>query len=84
MYLCQRGLQLAPPSEPGDPIEAGVFNSSNQEEYIALFSNQGLEVDDYTEPAPENVPLFHTPAADTLFQGQAWGWDVIDCRAMVS
>ena len=59
----------APPSEPGDPIEAGVFNSSNQAEYIALVSNQGLEVDDDMEPAPENVPLVKTLADDTMFEG---------------
>ena len=35
----------APPSVPGDPVEAGVFNASNQAEDIALVSNQGLEVD---------------------------------------
>ena len=52
-----------------DPIEAGVFNASNWAEEIALVRNQGLEVDDDMRRAPENVPLFEIPAADTLFEG---------------
>ena len=36
------------------------------------------------EPSPNNVPLVDTPAADTLFEGNTWGWDVIDSHAMVS
>ena len=36
----------APPSAPGDPIEAGVLNDSNRAEEISLVRNQGLEVDD--------------------------------------
>ena len=26
------------------------------------------------EPAPENVPSVDTPATDTLFEVQTWGW----------
>ena len=59
----------APPSSPGDPIEAGIFNASNQAKYIYLVMNQGLEVDSAMEPAPENVPSVDTPVADTLFGG---------------
>ena len=73
-----------PPSAPGDPIEADVFNTSNRAEDIALVMNQGLEFDDEMEPSPENVPLVDTPTADTLFEGQTWGWDGIDCRAVVA
>ena len=29
--------------------------------------NQGLEVDDDMEPAPEDVPSVNNPSADTLF-----------------
>ena len=36
------------------------------------------------EPSPDNVPLVETPAADTLFEGHTWGWDDIDCRAVVA
>ena len=46
--------------------------------------NQGLEVDDYMEPPPYNVSLVHTPADDTLFEGQTWGWYGINLRAVVA
>ena len=36
------------------------------------------------EPAPDNVPSVDNPASDILFEGQAWGWDGIDRRAMVA
>ena len=74
----------APPSAPGDPIVAGVFNAPNWEEYIALVRNQGLEVDDDTEPAPKNFTLVDTPTTDTIFEGHTWGWDGIDFRAVVA
>ena len=74
----------APPSAPGNHIEAGVINTSNWEEEIALVRNQGLEVDDDMEQAPNNVPLVYTPDSGTLFEGHIWGWDVIDCWDMVS
>ena len=59
----------APPSATGGPIEDGIFNASNRAKYIALVSNQGLEVDYDMEPDPENFPLVHTTAADKLFEG---------------
>ena len=74
----------APPSAPGDPVEDGVFNASNQVEYIALFRNQGLEVDDDMEPDPKNFPSVETPVSDTLFEGHTWGWDSINLRAVVA
>ena len=74
----------SPPSAPGEPIEAGVFNASNRAEYIALVRNQGLEGDDDMGPAPENFPSVDTPAADTMFEGQTWGWDGVDRRAVVA
>ena len=58
-----------PPSFPGDPIKADVFNASNRAEDIAHFRNHGLEVDDGMEPAPNNIPLVDTTDADTLFEG---------------
>ena len=73
-----------PPSSPGHPIEAGIFNASNQAVYIPLVRNQWLEVDDYMEPDPNNVPLVNATAADTLFEGHTWVWDGIDCRSVVS
>ena len=74
----------ASPSAPGGPIEAGVFNASSQAEDIALVRNQGLDVDDDMEPAPKHFPWVETPAADTLFEGQTQGWDVIDRRSVVA
>ena len=41
-----------------------------------------MEVDDDMKLAPDNVNLVDTPDADTLFEGQTWGWDGIDCRAV--
>ena len=61
-----------PPSSPGDPIEAGIFSTSNWAEDIALVRNQGLEIDDSMEPSPENSPSVDTPDSDTLFEGQTW------------
>ena len=63
----------APPSSPGEPIEAGVLNAFNQAEEIALVRNQGLEVDYDMETDPDNVSLVETNSADTLFEVQAWG-----------
>ena len=74
----------SPPSAPGYPIEADFFNASNRVEDIALVRNQVLEVDDDTEPAPNNVPLVYTPDANTLFEGHTWGWDDINFRAVVA
>ena len=45
----------APPSAPGDPIEAGVFNTYNWAEEIDIVGNQGIELDDGMEQAPKNV-----------------------------
>ena len=36
------------------------------------------------EPAPLNVPLVDTLAADTLFDGNTWGYYDIDCRTVVA
>ena len=36
------------------------------------------------EPSPKNVPLVKTPAADTMFEGQTWGWDEIDRHGVVA
>ena len=35
------------------------------------------------KPAPDNVPLVDTPAADTLSEVQTWGWYGIGFRAVV-
>ena len=36
------------------------------------------------EPAPDKFPSVNTPATDTMFEGQTWGWYGIDRRAEVS
>ena len=36
------------------------------------------------ESSTKNVPSVETPSADTLFEGQTWGWDGIDRRAVVA
>ena len=36
------------------------------------------------EPSHENVHLVDTPASETLFEGQKWGWDGIDHLAVVA
>ena len=36
------------------------------------------------EPSPQNFPLVDTPAAGRLFERHTWGWDVIDCCAVVA
>ena len=51
----------APPSAPGEPIEAGVFNASNWVEEMYFICDKGMKVDDDMEPAPKNVPLLDTP-----------------------
>ena len=73
-----------PPSAPGDTIEAGVFNTSNRAEDIALVIKLGLKFYDYIEPVPESFSLVDFTAADTLFEGHTWGWDGIDFRDVVA
>ena len=73
-----------PPYDPGDPIKASISNVFKWSEDISLVRNQGLEVDDDTELDPDDVPLVENSAADTLFEGQTWGWGGIDRRAAVS
>ena len=43
-----------------------------------------MQVDDEIETALDNVPFVDSPTADTLFEGQIWGWDGIDCRGVVA
>ncbi len=42
-------------------------------------------VDDDNEPAPQNVPADGAPPVngEALFEGQKWGWDGIDCQAIL-
>ena len=71
-------------SDPGEPIEAGIFNAYNRLEEITLVRNQGMEVDDDMEPVPENVPLAENPYSETQFEVHKWGWDGINRRDVVA
>ena len=69
----------------GEEIADVVFNLQNQAEDITLVRNMGFEVGNDKEPAPENVPAGNAPPVNggALLEGQEWGWDGIDCRAML-
>ncbi len=71
--------------EQGEDIADFVFNTQNRAEDINLVQDMGFEVDDDNEPAPENVPAVDAPPVNggTLLEGQEWGWDGIDRRAML-
>ena len=71
--------------ERGEDIADFVFNAQNRAEDIALVRNMGFEVDDDNDPAPENVPDASAPPVNggALLEGQEWGWDGIDRRAML-
>jgi hypothetical protein len=73
--------------ERGEDIVDFVFHAQNRAEDIALVRDMGFEVDDNNKPAPENIPtLFGAPApvvGGDLFDGQTWGWDGIDRRAIL-
>jgi hypothetical protein len=62
-----------------------VFNAQNWAEDIALVRDMDFMVDDDNEPAPQNVPADGAPPVngEALFEGQKWGWDGIDCQAIL-
>ncbi len=66
-------------------IDEVVFHpTGSRAEDILLVRNQGLEVDDDNEPAPENIPAVgDIPLQTNLYPGQTWGWDGIDQRELV-
>jgi hypothetical protein len=87
-------MQLQPKRPPllsididkqGEEIADVVFNVQNQVEDITLVRNMGFEVGNDKEPAPENVPAGNSPPVNggALLEGQEWGWDGIDCHAML-
>ncbi len=78
---------VAPPAVPVEEVavelDPAVFAAGNHAEDIEFVRNQGLEVDDDNEPAPENVPrLGENSNHDNLNEGQSWGFDFIDQRAI--
>ena len=82
-----RGLFV--PEQPGSPPAAAAVGDDDereevnpaacfataQAEDILLVRNQGLDVNDDNEPAPENVPTADGPETedDGLYPGQRWG-----------
>ena len=66
-------------SEQGAPIDDLVFNASNRAEDIARVRDEGHEVDDDNEPAPENIPAAgSTTNNGGLKEGQSGGWNGVD------
>ncbi len=65
-------------------LDSSIFHpTGSRAEDVALVRNQGLEVDDDNEPAPENIPTNYAnevPLTTSLYPGQRWGWDGIDQR----
>ncbi len=70
--------------EDGKEIADFVFNAQNRAEDIALIWDMGFMVDNENKPAPEYVPADGTPPVngEALLEGQKWGWDSIDHRAI--
>jgi hypothetical protein len=65
-------------------IHDDIYFAKNRAEDIARVRNEGFEVDDDNDPAPENIP---DPAEAPpvvieagLYEGQTWGWDGVDRR----
>jgi hypothetical protein len=73
--------------DEGQEINSDVFNANDRMDDIARIRAEGFEVDDDNKALPENVPVAGTPpvevSQDGLYQGQSWGWDGIDKRAVV-
>ncbi len=72
-------------NEDGKEIADFVLNAQNWVEDIALVWDMGFMVNNNNEPAPENVPADGTPPVngEALLEGQKWGWDGFDCRAIL-
>lgn len=56
-------------------VDPQLYFATNRAEDIAMVRNQGYNVDDDNEPAPENIPEEAAPTIDNegLFPGQQWG-----------
>ena len=67
------------PAQQDDIIDdPATANPTGRAEDIALVRNQGLDVDDDNEPAPENVPItgvLTDLSVEGLYPSQAWGVD---------
>ncbi len=80
-----RSLGTSGAGKDEDEIDKAIFHlMENPSQDIALVQNQGLEVDDDNEPAPENIPENSQVLVTTnLYPGQTWGWDGIDQKEFI-
>ncbi len=69
----------------GEEIADFVFNAQNRAEDIALIRDMGFIVNDDNEPTPKSIPADGTPPVngEALLEGQKWGWDSINCQAIL-
>jgi hypothetical protein len=69
----------------GEEIADFVFNAQNRAEDIALIRDMGFMVEYDNKPSPKNVPAGGAPPVngEALIEGQKWGWDGIDCQAIL-
>ncbi len=85
-------LQAEGTPAPGVPdnerqeINANILNPSNLANNIARVCAEGFKVENDNKALPKNIPALGAPAvkesADGLYQGQTWGWNDINKRAM--
>jgi hypothetical protein len=71
--------------DPNDNFDDDVFFAQNNAEDIARVRAEGFEVNNDSDPAPENAPqLFDAPTVTDagLYEGQTWGWIGINRRVM--
>ena len=77
---------LPPAEATHNIIDDDIYFAQNRAEDIARVRNEGFEVDDDNDPAPENIPApaEAPPVVNEggLYEGQTWGWDGIDHRQM--
>ncbi len=72
-------------NKDGEETADFVFNAPNWAEDIALVQDMGFMVNNNNKPTPENIPADGTPPVngEALLEGQKWGWDGINCRAIL-
>ena len=64
-------------------IDNIVFNLGNNSKDITNVQVLGPEIDDYNEPAPENVPTPESREEVNMHMAsQSWGWTDIDTQAV--
>ena len=61
-----------------DQVQDQLLHLQGTDEDVEMVIGMGFDVDDDDMPAPENVPTAEQQRkarADTLYEGQSWGWD---------